>query len=138
MWLFFLCEPCLLVQDRVVAQLAYERLLPRASCFFQSGFAWLCTGPPNAQALGLLAMSLGQVGTAVQHLSAALFASEASGLRGELARLRYEHALALRMRGGPGDAPSAQMLIARARESALALNQLGLLPTLEKELAQAS
>jgi hypothetical protein len=137
-WLFFLGEPCLVAQDRTVAQIAYERLLPRARCFFQSGFAGLCTGPPNAQALGLFAMTLGQADAAAQHLATALAASEASGLCGELARLRYEYALALRMRNGPSDALGARLLIAQARESAIELDQLGLLPVLDRELAQAA
>ena len=137
MWLFFLGEPCLLLADSVVANRAYERLLPRADHFFISGFAGMCSGPPIHQALGLLALGAGRTQDAVTHLEKALCASEASALHGEIPRLCYECAQALLRRASAGDVERARALLAKARTLSTELGQLGLHPRIDAQLAIA-
>jgi hypothetical protein len=135
MWTFFLAEPCLLLRDRVVAEHAYECLLPNADFFFQSGFAGMCTGAPVRQALGLLSLTLGRVDDAVLHLEGALAASESIGLYAELPRLRHDCALALLQRKNPGDAGRARGLLEKSRELLTELGQRGLYPLIDHQLA---
>jgi hypothetical protein len=68
---------------------------------------------------------------AIRHLAEAEASVVRTGMRGHLARLRYELGRALLLRGRPEDPARAAMLLADARAIAVELGQVGLLPLID-------
>lgn len=129
---YFLAEPCHVLKDTELARELYDCFVPHSGRFYVWGITGKFVAPPYSRALGLLDMTLERWDSAVHNLQDALRRSEAMGLRGWLARVRYELALALRGRRADGDTEKAHELQTQARELALQLGQTALLSVLDR------
>src|SRR5262249_45302487 len=132
---YFLAEPCYVLKDTEFARELYDRFLPHARRYYVWGVSGMFVAPPFTRALGLLDMALERWDSAVHNLQDGLGCSEAIGLRGWLARVRYELALALRGRGADGDAEKARELQIQARELARELGQTSLESAMDRHPA---
>jgi tetratricopeptide (TPR) repeat protein len=130
-WLAPLTDACHLAGDAKLADRLYRTLLPRAQLLYHLGPLTACIDLPYARHLGLLAETLGRADDAVAHLEAALELASRAGMRGHLARLRYELARSLLARGSADDRARAATLLAEARALATELGQTVLLPRIE-------
>jgi hypothetical protein len=137
-WLVLLAEPCHLVGDRELAAELYPRLLSHAERLVSLLPLTLGCEPPYHQPLGLLAQVLGRHDDAVHHLTEAEAAATRAGMRGHFARLRYELAGALLLRGRTEDRERAAALLADAHTLAIELGQAALAPLVAKRAAEAS
>jgi DNA-binding SARP family transcriptional activator len=84
----------------------------------QSGTVLILLGMAADRLLGLLALAMDEVETACTHFEAALSFCGRSGYRPEYARTALDYAVALRVRGRPGDQGRAVTLRAEALEAA--------------------
>lgn len=130
-WLAMLTDACCLVADRKLGDRLYRALSSRAERFVFLGPLVAGVDLPYARHLGVLAELLGRADDAVAHLEDAEARVSRGGMRGHLARVRYELARALLARGAPGDRDRAAALGAQARALATELGQEGLLPRLD-------
>src|SRR5262249_4864836 len=119
--------------DRRCAQLAYELLLPYARLIAASRPAVSCAGSVSYY-LGLLAMTLGNVTSAAEHLENALQAHRRLRSRPWVARSQCEHACALVARNRDQDALRASELGEQALATA---TELGVRETVERARAVA-
>jgi hypothetical protein len=126
-WLALVCDACVLVEDRELAERLHAAFEPRAQLFWQLGPITVHWEPPFSRQLGLLAMMLGRTDEAVARLSAAEARVAEAQMRGPLARVRYELACALGRRGNSGDRERAATLLEEAYALASELDQVGLL-----------
>lgn len=126
-FLALLADACHLVADVDLAQRIYTTLLPRADRFLTLSYLGPCAEPPCTRQLGLLAQTLGRLDEAIRHFENALERTTNAGMRAYLARLRFELARALCLRGGASDSERAEALLDEARALAMELGQSGLL-----------
>jgi hypothetical protein len=133
-WLALLVDAAHLLGDVALAERLYDALLPRAHRFYTLGPIGSYIEPPYARQLGLLAETMGRFDSAVDHLVHAETRVVRAGMRGHLARVRYELAGALLRRGKPGDRERATALLEESRALAAELGQRDLLPLIADRL----
>ncbi len=119
-----LAEACASLRVVEVAARVREVLLPYSGNWIQwaEGMALGLA----SHALGLLARTMGHLDEAAGHFEHAVAETRRAGGRLLLARSLYEHAMLLRHRDHPGDAPRAADLLAEARTIAAAIGMAGL------------
>jgi tetratricopeptide (TPR) repeat protein len=101
-------------QDRPIARAAYDALLPYAELpTMASLLAVVCFGSAR-RALGIAALTLGQLDLAIEHLVAAVAANEEIGHRPAAIQAKAELALAHLRRAGKEDAPRGRTLLQQA------------------------
>jgi hypothetical protein len=122
--------------DSALARELYPVLLPHRHRLYHLGPLGHFIEPPYSRQLGLLAEVLGELDDAVRDLDEAESSANASGLRAHFARLRYELAGALMLRGEPADRERARALLEDASALAAALGQRGLAPRIAQRMAE--
>ena len=102
------------LEDRPIAQAAYDALLPYAELpVMASLLAVVCFGSVR-RALGVAALALGKLDQAIEHFAAAVAANERIGHRPASAQARAELGLALLRRAGRDDSVRGRMLLQQA------------------------
>jgi hypothetical protein len=115
--LYGMVEAAHRLADADAAADAYQRLAPHAAMPMTGGLAVTCFGSTE-HALGVAALTTGDLDRAIEHLHAAVRDNERLGHWPAAALARARLAASLVRRGGPGDAASARRLRAAADEDA--------------------
>lgn len=118
----FLAQVAHAVGDAERAAQLEVLLAPFADRHVVFGFVSLFYHGPVARPLGLLAQTRGDLDLACARFEAAAALAARLGARPMTARIRVDHAAALRARGAPGDAAAGRALAREALASATALN----------------
>jgi len=113
------------LEDSSIAQAAYDTLLPYAELPIMASLAVVCFGSVH-RALGVAALTCGQLDLAVTHLQAAVVASARLGHRPAALQARAELGLAYVQRGEAGDAQRGRALLQEAMTEADILGMTGL------------
>jgi hypothetical protein len=122
-WLALLVDACHLTNDLDLAKQLYSALLPRAKRFHWMGPVGGYTNPPYGRFCGLLAGMLGLHEEAIAHFEDCEKRVAAAEMHSSLARVRFELARALLVRGKPEERARAANLLASAHELATSLDQ---------------
>jgi DNA-binding SARP family transcriptional activator len=115
-----IAEAAHLLGDVRTAARAYELLSPYAHLPVMASLGVACFGSAHS-ALGVAAMTTGDLDLAVDHLHTAVRDNLAIAHWPAVLLSRRRHAQALTLRGQPGDAVAAEHELATAREEAIAL-----------------
>jgi DNA-binding winged helix-turn-helix (wHTH) protein len=124
-------ETCDLIQDRIVARVLYEALLPYRDRIMVMGYGWGVWGSPERN-LGALASTLGDWERAIEHFNAALCIHERIGARAMVVRTKYRYAMMLLARSQGDDRARARRLMDEASVEARSLGLKNLLDRLAK------
>jgi hypothetical protein len=122
------------LQDEVVAQAAYDTLLPHADLPIMASLAIVCFGSAH-RPLGIAALACGKIDLAVEHFESALAANGQLGHRPAAIQASAELALALLRRGRMADRSRGNALIEAACAEAEALGMNGLITRWQASLA---
>ncbi len=114
-------EAAYLLHQADVAARAYELLSPYAHLPMVAGPGVTCLGSTH-QALGVAALTMGEIDQAVDHLQAAVRANVALGHWPAVVSSRHRLAKAYTLRGQAGDEEAAERERAAAKAEAQALN----------------
>jgi hypothetical protein len=113
------------LEDGHIAQAAYDTLLPYAELPIMASLAVVCFGSMH-RALGIAALTCGQLDLAVTHLQAAVAASARLGHRPAALQARAELGLAYVQRREAGDVQRGRALLQEAIAEAATLGMTGL------------
>jgi hypothetical protein len=113
------------LQDRSIAQAAYDALVPYAELPIMASLAVVCFGSVH-RPLGVAALTSGKLDVAIEHLQAAVAASQRIGHQPAVIQARAELALAYLQRPSAGDRHWGHGLLQQAVAEANALGMSGL------------
>jgi hypothetical protein len=120
MTLNFLARCAVRLEDTAGAERLYAALLPGAGTMVLIGYAVVCWAPQDRE-LGVLAASLGDLGTAVDHFQSALALCEALEAKPLLAQTLFDLSKALDLLGNAAAKREARLLRNRAAGISAAL-----------------
>jgi tetratricopeptide (TPR) repeat protein len=124
------------LEDRGIAQAAYDALLPYADLPLMGSLAVVCFGSVH-RCLGVAALTCGKLDLAIEHFAAALAANEQLGHRPAAIQAQAELSLARSRRAAKGHEPRARALLQQAMAEGEATGMSGLVARWRQAAASA-